>query len=73
MKLSQDYFEVRSQAMQWLAAPVGKRNQLLYQSNAKQAEENPMPESPKRMKLQRQVESLTAELSKVEYELASRS
>lgn len=50
-----------------------KRNQLLYQSNAKQAEENPMPESPKRMKLQRQVESLTAELSKVEYELASRS
>lgn len=50
-----------------------KRNQLLYQSNAKQAEENPMPESPKRVKLQRQVESLTAELSKVEYELASRS
>ena len=50
-----------------------KRNQLLYQSNAKQAEENPMPESPKRVKLQRQVENLTAELSKVEYELASRS
>ena len=50
-----------------------KRNQLLYQSNSKQTVENPMPDSPKRVKLTKQVENLTAELSKVEYELAARA
>ena len=49
-----------------------KENQLLYQSNSKQAVENPMPDSPKRVKLLKQIESLKAERSKVEYELASR-
>jgi hypothetical protein len=50
-----------------------KENQLLYQSDSKQPTENPMPDSPKRVKLTNQVESLKAERSKVEYELASRS
>lgn len=50
-----------------------KENQLLYQSDSKQPAENPMPDSPKRVKLTNQVESLKAERSKVEYELASRS
>lgn len=49
-----------------------KENQLLYQSDSKQNVENPMPDSPKRVKLLRQVESLKAERSKVEYELADR-
>ncbi|WP_444369123.1 hypothetical protein [Prevotella sp.] len=49
-----------------------KENQLLYQSNSKQAVENPMPDSPKRVKLLKQIESLKAERSKVEYELAER-
>ena len=49
-----------------------KENQLLYQSNSKQAVENPMPDSPKRVKLLKQVENLKAERSKVEYELAER-
>lgn len=49
-----------------------KENQLLYQSDSKQQTENPMPDSPKRVKLAKQVESLKAERSKVEYELASR-
>lgn len=49
-----------------------KENQLLYQSNSKQNVENPMPDSPKRMKLLKQVENLKAERSKVEYELAER-
>lgn len=49
-----------------------KENQLLYQSDSKQTVENPMPDSPKRVKLLRQVESLKAERSKVEYELADR-
>lgn len=49
-----------------------KENLLLYQSNSKQAVENPMPDSPKRVKLLKQIESLKAERSKVEYELAER-
>lgn len=49
-----------------------KENQLLYQSNSKQNVENPMPDSPKRVKLLKQVENLKAERSKVEYELAER-
>lgn len=49
-----------------------KENQLLYQSDTKQAEENPLPESPRRQKLLRQIENLRAEKSKVEYELAQR-
>ncbi len=50
-----------------------KENQLLYQSNSKQDAANPMPDSPRRVKLVKQVESLKAERSKVEYELAERS
>ncbi len=50
-----------------------KENQLNYQSDSKQQTENPMPDSPKRVKLTNQVERLKAERSKVEYELASRS
>lgn len=51
---------------------TSKENQLLYQSNSKQAVENPMPDSPKRVKLLKQIENLKAERSKVEYELAER-
>ena len=36
-------------------------------------EENPLPDSPKRVKLEKQIENLKAEKSKVEYELAERS
>lgn len=49
-----------------------KENQLLYQSDSKQAVEKPLPDSPKRVKLLKQVENLKAERSKVEYELAER-
>lgn len=49
-----------------------KENQLLYQSNSKQNVENPMPDSPKRVKLLKQIENLKTERSKVEYELAER-
>lgn len=50
-----------------------KENMLLYQSGTKQEEENPLPDSPKRVKLEKQIENLKAEKSKVEYELAERS
>lgn len=50
-----------------------KENMLLYQSETKQEEENPLPDSPKRVKLEKQIENLKAEKSKVEYELAERS
>lgn len=50
-----------------------KENMLLYQSKSKQEEENPLPDSPKRVKLEKQIENLKAEKSKVEYELAERS
>ena len=50
-----------------------KENMLLYQSDTKQEEENPLPDSPKRIKLLKQIENLKAEKSKVEYELAERS
>lgn len=50
-----------------------KENMLFYQSETKQDEENPLPDSPKRVKLEKQIENLKAEKSKVEYELAERS
>lgn len=50
-----------------------KENMLLYQSATKQENENPMPDSPKRQKLLKQIETMKAEKSKVEYELAARS
>lgn len=50
-----------------------KENMLFYQSETKQEEENPLPDSPKRVKLEKQIENLKAEKSKVEYELAERS
>lgn len=50
-----------------------KENMLFYQSKTKQEEENPLPDSPKRVKLEKQIENLKAEKSKVEYELAERS
>ena len=37
-----------------------KENQLLYQSDSKQAVEKPLPDSPKRVKLLKQVENLKA-------------
>lgn len=50
-----------------------KENMLLYQSDTKQEVDNPLPDSPKRIKLLKQIENLKAEKSKVEYELAERS
>lgn len=45
-------------------------NQLEYQQETRAAERNPMPESPKRVKLERKVKRLTAELEKLDYFLA---
>lgn len=49
-----------------------KENMLLYQTETRQEHENPLPESPRRTKLLKQIENLKAEKSKVEYELAER-
>ena len=49
-----------------------KENMLLYQTETRQEHENPLPESPRRSKLLKQIENLKAEKSKVEYELAER-
>lgn len=49
-----------------------KENMLLYQTETRQEHENPLPESPRRAKLLKQIENLKAEKSKVEYELAER-
>ena len=50
-----------------------KENMLKYQTSSRQRRENPMPECPKRMKLERQIEKLTERISKYDYELAKRS
>jgi len=50
-----------------------KENMLKYQTSSRQRRENPMPECPKRVKLERQIEKLTERISKYDYELAKRS
>lgn len=50
-----------------------KMNMLKYQTSSQQKKENPMPECPKRVKLERQIEKLTERISKYDYELAKRS
>lgn len=50
-----------------------KENMLKYQTSNKQKKENPMPDCPKRVKLERQIEKLTERISKYDYELAKRS
>lgn len=47
-----------------------KENQIKYQSPSKKDKDNPMPECPKRLKLQKQIENLKVELEKVDYALA---
>lgn len=49
-----------------------KENLLKYQTSNKQKKENPMPDCPKRVKLERQIEKLTERISKYDYELAKR-
>lgn len=49
-----------------------KQNLLLYQKTSKQMTPNPLPDCPKRVRLEKDVEKLTAELTKMEYELAKR-
>ena len=50
-----------------------KENMLKYQTSNRQKKENPMPDCPKRVKLERQIEKLTERISKYDYELAKRS
>jgi hypothetical protein len=50
-----------------------KENMLKYQTSSRQRRENPMPDCPKRVKLERQIEKLTERISKYDYELAKRS
>jgi len=49
-----------------------KQNLLKYQTSNKQKKENPMPQCPKRIRLERQIEKLTERISKYDYELAKR-
>lgn len=49
-----------------------KQNLLLYQKTSKQKTPNPLPDCPKKVRLEKDVEKLTAELTKMEYELAKR-
>ena len=49
-----------------------KRNMLVYQQDTKGEKENPMPECPKRVKIERQMTELTDELTRIDYELAKR-
>ena len=50
-----------------------KENMLKYQTSSRQLRVNPMPDCPKRVKLERQIEKLTERISKYDYELAKRS
>lgn len=49
-----------------------KENLLKYQYPSKRKEPNPMPDCPKRVKIERQIEHLTEAISKMDYELARR-
>lgn len=50
-----------------------KQNLLQYQKTTKQRTPNPLPDSPKKVRLEKDIERLTAELTKMDYELAQRS
>jgi hypothetical protein len=47
-----------------------KENQIKYQSMSKKEKENPMPDCPKKLKLEKQISNLQSELEKVDYALA---
>ena len=47
-----------------------KENQIKYQSMSKKEKGNPMPECPKKIKLEKQISNLQSELEKVDYALA---
>ena len=49
-----------------------KQNMLLYQTQSKQEKPNPMPDCPKRVVLEKEVEHLQARLTSLEYEIARR-
>lgn len=49
-----------------------KQNMLLYQKESKQPQPNPMPDCPKRVLLEKDVEKLQARLTRIEYEIARR-
>lgn len=49
-----------------------KQNMLLYQKESKQQQPNPMPDCPKRVVLEKDVEKLQARLTRIEYEIARR-
>ena len=49
-----------------------KKNFLLYQADTRQESENPLPECPKRLKIEKQIEKLEAEKTRIEYEVARR-
>lgn len=49
-----------------------KQNMLLYQTQSKQEKPNPMPDCPKRVVLEKEVEHLQARLTRLEYEIARR-
>jgi len=49
-----------------------KENLLKYQAPSKRKTINPMPDCPRRVKFERQIEHLTEAISKMDYELAKR-
>lgn len=71
-EVSQSTEQLKTRRRSIVTQLTRKRNMLLYQQPTSGKTENPMPECPKRVKIERQVIDLTDELTRVEYELARR-
>lgn len=73
--LSNDYESMDKDELAKLQYSLQKRitrakNNLLYQTESKQEVENPMPESPKRVKIETRIARLEEDLLKVKYAIA---
>lgn len=65
--------KLKKQLSNWRGKVTKAKNQLLYQDDKKQDTENPMPEGPKRIKIENRLARLEPEVTQIETALAKLS
>jgi len=72
IELAEDLEGLKKQNNNWRIKIAKAENKLLYQSEKKLKKENPMPEGPKRLELEKRIERLKAEKLQIEYAIAEK-
>jgi hypothetical protein len=71
--LAEGKADLKRQLGNWRGKVSKAKNQLLYQNDKKQDKENPMPEGPKRIKIENRLARLEPEVTQIETALAKLS